>query len=236
MQSQPDAWTAPAHDPADAGAPELPRQRRISSRPFGIGQSRPGTKCQRVDVSPPKLGGPSRKDTGAALEYAHRYPPLNKVVVTDRTRSPRRGAPTRSSGRFLATSPWLTMPPRRCPSITGSRRTLYCAIVRSASSTESSAPIVTGLPSMTHRPDLGGILPVGDAPSHDVSIRQHPQSRSSSPQIGSEPTSRSASCAQPRRESRSHRCLGVASHDFPCGGHAIPFETDACLPSMWIPT
>jgi hypothetical protein len=38
------------------------------------------------------------------------------------------------------------MPIRSCPSITGRRRTLCSFIVWIASLTESSAPIVTGLP------------------------------------------------------------------------------------------
>src|SRR5205807_3977078 len=56
----------------------------------------------------------------------------------DSTRSP-----TFWSDMLTARSPWLTMPTTWVPSITGSRRTLYCFIVRSASSSESSAPIVT---------------------------------------------------------------------------------------------
>lgn len=55
-------------------------------------------------------------------------------------------SPTCSSEMLVARSPWLTIPTRSCPSITGRRRTFSSFIVWSASSTESSAPIVTGLP------------------------------------------------------------------------------------------
>src|SRR4051794_16102696 len=52
-------------------------------------------------------------------------------------------SPTFSSGRFRAMSAWLTMPTRSCPSMTGSLRTPALLMVASASSIESSAPMVT---------------------------------------------------------------------------------------------
>src|SRR4029450_7758199 len=52
-----------------------------------------------------------------------------------------------SSSSSRAMSATAMMPTRSWPSITGSRRTLYWAIVLRASWSESSAPMVTGLPS-----------------------------------------------------------------------------------------
>src|SRR5947209_3096076 len=54
--------------------------------------------------------------------------------------------PTCSGGQERAMSAWLTMPTNAVPSMTGSRRTLCSDMVRIASSTESSAPIVTASP------------------------------------------------------------------------------------------
>src|SRR5215212_10064819 len=92
-------------------------------------------------------------------------------------------------------SAWLTMPTHRWPSITGSRRTLCCAMVCRASSTESSAPMVTTSSCVASSPTRveAGSLPCAitfTTMSRSVSI---PLRRSSSPQIGSAPTSSSAS-------------------------------------------
>jgi hypothetical protein len=96
---------------------------------------------------------------------------------------------------FVAMSAWLMMPTSRWPSITGRRRTLLSVIVRSASLIESSAPMVTVLPSPT--PSSPALTLLGSFPwastfttmSRSVSM---PLRRSSSPQIGTAPTSRSA--------------------------------------------
>src|SRR3954468_25052308 len=76
--------------------------------------------------------------------------------------------------------------------MTGSRRTPWSFIVRSVSSRESSAPIVTGLPSARSETFVDD----GSPPSamHFTTMSRSviiPCSRLSSPQIGSAPTSRS---------------------------------------------
>src|SRR3954471_9658783 len=76
--------------------------------------------------------------------------------------------------------------------MTGSRRTPWSFIVRSVSSKESSAPIVTGLPSARAET----FVDEGSPPSamHFTTMSRSviiPCSRLSSPQIGSAPTSRS---------------------------------------------
>src|SRR4051794_25624868 len=103
-------------------------------------------------------------------------------------------SPTLSSSMLRARSAWLTMPIRSCPSITGRRRTLCSAIVCSASSTESSAPIVTGLPSPSSpaRVDAGSLPCASTFTTMSRSLSM-PLSRLSSPQIGIAPTLSSAS-------------------------------------------
>ena len=103
-------------------------------------------------------------------------------------------SPTSSSSTFFAMSAWLTMPTRLCPSITGSLRTCLSAIVRIASEIESSAPIVTGLPS----PSSPTLTSEGSLPSAITLTTMSrslttPLRRSSSPQIGSAPTPSSES-------------------------------------------
>jgi len=85
------------------------------------------------------------------------------------------------------------MPTRSCPAITGRRRTLCPAMVASASSSKSSAPMVTGLPFAK----LPAVTVAGSwcfATTCTTMSRSDtiPVSRLSSPQIGSEPTPSSA--------------------------------------------
>src|SRR6185437_5570723 len=117
---------------------------------------------------------------GCALLLAgHRYA---EIVSTS--------SPTCSRPSALAKSPWLTRPIRSWPSITGSRLTLCSLITFNASSAESSAPMVTGLPCASSEAVVcAGSLPSARTlitMSRSVSI---PFKRLSSPQIGSEPTS-----------------------------------------------
>ena len=94
-------------------------------------------------------------------------PALSKDAVETiaHGRPGRRGSCSRcrsaaSTSRFVARSAWLTTPTRSWPSTTGRRRTLRSIIVRNASSTLSSAPIVTGLPSpMSPAVVFAGSLP-----------------------------------------------------------------------------
>ena len=143
-------------------------------------------------------------------------------------RSPRRARPRAPRRCCVAMSAWLTMPTSRCPSITGSRRTLCSVIVRSASSIESSAPIVTVFPSPA--PSSPAFTEPGSLPwasalttmSRSVSI---PFRRSSSPQIGSDPTSSSASrLAASTSESFSPMHVQSGAHDVARGlvSHALP--------------
>src|SRR3954468_2470286 len=98
---------------------------------------------------------------------------------------------------WVAMSAWLMMPTSSRPSMTGSRRTLLSIIVRSASSIESSAPMVTVLPSPT--PSSPAVTLEGSLPSASTFTTMSrsvsmPLRRSSSPQIGMLPTSSWASC------------------------------------------
>jgi hypothetical protein len=101
-------------------------------------------------------------------------------------------SPVCGSGMSLAMSAWLTMPTRSWPSMTGSRRTAWSFMVRSASSMESSAPMVMGFPvanSATFT-ELGSLPSATQLTVMSRSVSM-PLSRWSSPQIGIAPTSRS---------------------------------------------
>ena len=114
----------------------------------------------------------------------------------------------------------LMMPTRRCPSITGSRRTCARSIVASVSCTESSAPIVTGLPSASSETSVR-------TTSLPRAIAFTTMSRSSASlqaivvaadRQGSHAFLRHATCCSLQRVAGRH-ALGAAGHDVSCLHH-----------------
>src|SRR5215217_4466228 len=118
-----------------------------------------------------------------------------------------------SSSSWRAMSARATMPTRSWPSITGRRRTLYWAIVFRASWMESSAPMVTGLPSPSSPARVEpGSLPLASALTTMSRSVSTPFRRLSSPQIGIDPKPRSAiflAASSRVSFSPTHSALGV---------------------------
>src|SRR5215217_132645 len=144
-----------------------------------------------------------------------------------------------SSSSSRAMSATATMPTRSWPSITGSRRTLYWAIVLRASDSESSAPMVTGLPSPSSPARVeAGSLPLASAlvtMSRSVST---PLRRLSSPQMGMAPKPRSAiflAASSRVSFSPTHSALGVMTSRAVFGMGVVPsscrIPSDGELPS-----
>src|SRR5215217_4123345 len=133
-----------------------------------------------------------------------------------------------SSSSWRAMSARATMPTRSWPSITGRRRTLYRAIVFRASWMESSAPMVTGLPSPSSPARVEpGSLPWASALTTMSRSVSTPLRRLSSPQIGIDPKPRSAiflAASSRVSFSPTHSALGVMTSRAVLGMCVAPFS------------